>query len=189
MTEQSISDTGQAPKQMLADAGYCSAANLAASAELTNEQGTEFFIATGRQKRGTGSDRPPRTAPGQRHGQAAHGPQARHEEGPGRLRSAQSDRRTGIRADEHSAERQTAPRCGNGSARPSRTSMSALPMALSKPSTDGSSPCAESPSASATSVTTSSGHSSTPANSRHRSTRSRTGRATKPRQTWYLFVE
>ena len=52
MTEQAISNTGQAPKQMLADAGYCSAANLAASAEVTGEQGTEFFIATGRQRSG-----------------------------------------------------------------------------------------------------------------------------------------
>lgn len=50
MTEQAIVNTGQAPAQMLADAGYCSADNLEAATELTTETGTEFFIATGRQK-------------------------------------------------------------------------------------------------------------------------------------------
>ena len=115
MTEQAISNTGQAPKQMLADAGYCSAANLAASAEVTGEQGTEFFIATGRQRSGEPAPiAPPGTDPGQRHGQAAHGPQARHEERPSGLRPAQSDRRTGLRTDEHPAERQATPDSRSG---------------------------------------------------------------------------
>lgn len=52
MTEQATANTGQAPQRMLADAGYCSAANLAAAATVTEETGTEFFIATGRQRRG-----------------------------------------------------------------------------------------------------------------------------------------
>ncbi|NMR21582.1 IS1182 family transposase [Cellulomonas fimi] len=52
MTEQATANTGQAPGQLLADAGYCSAANLDAAAELTQATGTEFFIATGRQRRG-----------------------------------------------------------------------------------------------------------------------------------------
>lgn len=52
MTEQASANTGQAPEQLLADAGYCSATNLAADDELTVKSGTEFFIATGRQRRG-----------------------------------------------------------------------------------------------------------------------------------------
>ena len=50
MTEQTIANTGQAPAQMLTDAGYCSADNLDQAAEITEATGTEFFIATGRQK-------------------------------------------------------------------------------------------------------------------------------------------
>lgn len=50
MTEQTTANTGQAPSQMLTDAGYCSADNLEAASELTESTGTEFFIATGRQK-------------------------------------------------------------------------------------------------------------------------------------------
>ena len=50
MTEQMIANTRQAPDQMLTDAGYCSADNPDKTAELTTETGTEFFIATGRQK-------------------------------------------------------------------------------------------------------------------------------------------
>ena len=50
MAEQMIVDTGEAPTQTLTDAGYCSADNLDHAAELTESTGTEFFIATGRQK-------------------------------------------------------------------------------------------------------------------------------------------
>ena len=35
---------------MLADAGYCSAENLAQAATMSAASGTEFFIATGRSK-------------------------------------------------------------------------------------------------------------------------------------------
>jgi transposase len=49
MCEQAIANTGAAPGQVLADAGYCSAANLAAAAQFTDTHGSEFFIATGRQ--------------------------------------------------------------------------------------------------------------------------------------------
>jgi len=50
MTEQTTANTGQAPQQVLADAGYCSADTLDAAAQFTAEHGTEFFIATGRAK-------------------------------------------------------------------------------------------------------------------------------------------
>jgi len=50
MTEQTITNTGQAPDQMLTDAGYCSEDNLNQAAELTAATGTEFLIATGRTK-------------------------------------------------------------------------------------------------------------------------------------------
>jgi transposase len=50
MTEQTITNTGQAPDQMLTDAGYCSEDNLNQAAETTAATGTEFFIATGRTK-------------------------------------------------------------------------------------------------------------------------------------------
>jgi hypothetical protein len=51
MTEQTVTNTGQVPDQVLADAGYCSADNLDRAAQFTAEQGTEFFIATGRRRR------------------------------------------------------------------------------------------------------------------------------------------
>ena len=51
MTEQTTSNTGQAPGEVLADAGYCSEDNLNQAAELGTSTGTEFFIATGRTKR------------------------------------------------------------------------------------------------------------------------------------------
>ncbi len=50
MTEATITNTGQAPGQMLADAGYCSENNLNQAAEVNIATGTEFFIATGRTK-------------------------------------------------------------------------------------------------------------------------------------------
>lgn len=50
MTDQTIDNTGHAPTQMLADAGYCSEDNLAQAAEVSAQSGTEFFIATGRAK-------------------------------------------------------------------------------------------------------------------------------------------
>jgi hypothetical protein len=43
------SDLGST-KRVLADAGYCSAENLDAAADYNAEQGSEFFIATGRTK-------------------------------------------------------------------------------------------------------------------------------------------
>jgi hypothetical protein len=45
---------GVLPRQVLADAGYCSATNLgyAKTIEATNDGQTEFFIATGRVKHG-----------------------------------------------------------------------------------------------------------------------------------------
>lgn len=45
MTEQVSANTGRAPKQMLADAGYSSNANLEAAARITTESGTQFLIA------------------------------------------------------------------------------------------------------------------------------------------------
>jgi hypothetical protein len=48
MTEQATANTGTAFGQVLADAGYCSADNLDAAAELSTQTGTDFFIATGR---------------------------------------------------------------------------------------------------------------------------------------------
>ncbi len=59
MTSQTTANTGQAPGQLLADAGYCSADNLDAAADYTDAHGTEFYVATGRQRRGD----PPPVAP------------------------------------------------------------------------------------------------------------------------------
>ena len=59
MTEQVTANTGRAPKELLADAGYCSQANLEAAAEITEQTGTEFLIATGR----LGHDEPVPPAP------------------------------------------------------------------------------------------------------------------------------
>ena len=44
MTEHTVTNTGQVPGQVLADAGYCSANNLERAAHFTAEHGTEFFI-------------------------------------------------------------------------------------------------------------------------------------------------
>jgi hypothetical protein len=48
MMEQARRNTGRAPTQALTDAGYCSQANLAAAATITEQTGTEFLIAPGR---------------------------------------------------------------------------------------------------------------------------------------------
>jgi Transposase DDE domain len=48
MTEQISANTGLVPKPLLADAGYCSQANLEAAEQITTECGTQFLIATGR---------------------------------------------------------------------------------------------------------------------------------------------
>jgi transposase len=48
MIEQTMRNTGRAPQQALADAGYCSDANLQTASEFTEQHGTEFLIATGR---------------------------------------------------------------------------------------------------------------------------------------------
>src|SRR5664280_2419469 len=48
MTEQISANTALVPKQLLADAGYCSQANLEAAGQITTGCGTQFLIATGR---------------------------------------------------------------------------------------------------------------------------------------------
>lgn len=50
MAEQAVANTGAAPAQLLADAGYSSAANLEWAAEFATACGTEFFIAPGRRR-------------------------------------------------------------------------------------------------------------------------------------------
>jgi hypothetical protein len=108
LTKQVAANTGQTPRQMLADAGYCSADNLDQAAQTTASTGTEFFIATGRTKHDDPIPKTPRgPIPADATGQAADGSQAHHEEGPGRLCQTQGDRRAGLRADEHPAKRQT----------------------------------------------------------------------------------
>jgi hypothetical protein len=47
------------PAPLLADAGYCSSDNLEQAADFTATHGTDFFIATGRHRRGD----PPPVAP------------------------------------------------------------------------------------------------------------------------------
>lgn len=51
MTEQTLTNTGAVPGQVLADAGYCSADNLDQATEFTTVHGTDFYIATGRRRR------------------------------------------------------------------------------------------------------------------------------------------
>jgi len=60
MVKAATVNTGQAPAQVLADAGYCSAANLDAAADLGATTGTEFFIATGRTRHGEPAPLAPR---------------------------------------------------------------------------------------------------------------------------------
>ena len=60
MAEQAAANTGKAPVQMLADAGYCSEDNLARAAECSERDGTEFYVATGRAKHDDPPPPPPR---------------------------------------------------------------------------------------------------------------------------------
>ena len=60
MTEQVQNNTGTPPEQLLADAGYCSAANLDQAAEVSERTGTEFLIATGRRTHDEPPPPPPR---------------------------------------------------------------------------------------------------------------------------------
>jgi hypothetical protein len=57
MAQQATANTGWAPDELLADAGYCSTDNLDAAAHYTAEHDTQFYIATGRR------DDPPPVAP------------------------------------------------------------------------------------------------------------------------------
>lgn len=50
MTEQTIANTGHAPRHLVADAGYCSEDNLQQAGQVSAETGTEFFIAPARTK-------------------------------------------------------------------------------------------------------------------------------------------
>jgi len=59
MTDQTAANTGRVPDELLVDAGYCSATNLDHAAGYAAEHGTDFYIATGRQRR----DDPPPVAP------------------------------------------------------------------------------------------------------------------------------
>jgi IS5 family transposase len=59
MTEQISRNTGREPKELLADAGYCSQANLEAAGQINTQWGTQFLIATGRLER----DEPARATP------------------------------------------------------------------------------------------------------------------------------
>jgi len=52
MLDLAQANTGRAPRQALADAGYCSHANLAAAAQRQTEHGTQTLIATGRLRHG-----------------------------------------------------------------------------------------------------------------------------------------
>lgn len=60
MTEQTRANTGRDPKQVVADAGYCSEQNLTDAAEITQQTGTEFLVATGRRSRDEPVPRAPR---------------------------------------------------------------------------------------------------------------------------------
>lgn len=60
MTKQVTDNTGQHPDQVLADAGYCSAENLDQAAQVAEQTGTEFLIATGRRKHDEPAPPPPR---------------------------------------------------------------------------------------------------------------------------------
>ena len=109
MSEQTVTNTGAAPEQVLADAGYCSADNLESAAQFTSEYGSEFFIATGRQSHDDPDPVAPRgPIPKAATPQAADGPQTQDQARPSRLRQTQGDRRTGVRADAHPPKRQTA---------------------------------------------------------------------------------
>jgi transposase len=82
MTEQVRANTGRDPKELLADAGYCSQANLEAAADRHRPARTRRTCPG----RANGAD------PQGLHPQAADGPQTAHQTRPSRLRQAQGDR-------------------------------------------------------------------------------------------------
>ena len=87
-------NTGRAPKELSADAGYCSEANL----EALQGRGVRAYVATGRQQPWPGGrDRPGPPA-------RAAGAGDAHPAAPRRLREplpiAQADRRAGVRSDQ-----------------------------------------------------------------------------------------
>ncbi len=62
LVDQAISNMGEKPRQVSADAGYCSEGNL----EALEQRGIEGFVATGRQKHGTASPTKSATPKGER---------------------------------------------------------------------------------------------------------------------------
>ena len=84
------------PATILADAGYCSDANL----QAIEDESSNVLIATGRERHGELSKDTARPDPQRRHATRVDGPTTTHEAGPRRLRTSQSHRRAGLRADE-----------------------------------------------------------------------------------------
>ena len=94
LVDQVEANTGRHPKRLLADAGYQSNDNLAHLAD----KGIDAYVAIRRdQSLAAASTRAPGSHPEGRHPTRAHGPQAAHEAGPGRVREAQGHRRAGLR--------------------------------------------------------------------------------------------
>jgi hypothetical protein len=92
------------PKRLLADAGYFSEGDVAAVTEAGIDPLIDGRPPEARREgpgSATGAD-PEGLAP-----EATDDPHAAHQEGPGGLRPTQSDRRTGLRADESRARRRT----------------------------------------------------------------------------------
>ena len=108
MTEQTAANTGQAPGQMLADAGYCSADNLERASKFTDQLRHRVLCGdrAPAPRRAAAGGRA-RSDPEVRDRQAAHGPHTDNQERPRDLCPPQGDRRTGLRSDEHTAKRQT----------------------------------------------------------------------------------
>ena len=114
MMEQARGNTGQAPKQALADAGYCSQANLDGRSEAhrTGRHRVPDRSGSARSRRGPRACAA-RPDPEDPDPQAADGPQAPHQNWQGRLRPTQGHRRAGVRADRDPAgQTRPAPRVG-----------------------------------------------------------------------------
>ena len=108
-------DVDASPDLVLADAGYCSEANLTWIAETESN----VLVATGRIKNGERVPDARGADPAERHPTRTHGQEARDQTGAGRLRQTQGHHRARLRPDEGPTISRTPPasRVGGGSVR------------------------------------------------------------------------
>ena len=111
MIEQTIGNTGAAPKEVSADAGYYSAKAVDGLSAL----GVDPFIAPDKTRHGQAiPPAPPGTGTRQSLRPGPDSEEATHQEGPGAIRAAQGDGGTGVRSDQAGPWIPAVPAAGTG---------------------------------------------------------------------------